>query len=326
MVEIAKLTLEVALVCSMVSTIYPNQAKDIKSSVVSNSSFLTTINVKQDDNLATTDFTKIFGENPTDENSNNSTSNAFKHKNLNLRILPLDNDNISILKIGEKAILFGAGKEENLNKILENLGNMNITSLEAIVFNNILDDTKNLYTLLEMNLSKKVLLSSPSTEKNVDNYHIFDKTEEVKSRCRELNAEVFDLKNNTNINFQGYNITSYLPRNTYSASLLLNYNEDYFFFADEMPPEVQKELTLPTVFAYITNSKVVPEYNLLQKIKPKKIIITTKDVPINEEHLTLLNKFVENDSLFKINNNTGINFNKEADKVKEIAKGTTNRE
>lgn len=324
MLEIAKLTLEVALVCSMVGSIYPKQAKDIKSSVINNSSFLTTINVKQDDNLATTDFSKIFGDNPTDENANNTKTATFKHKNLNLRILPLDDDNIIILKIGDKAILIGTGKEKNLNKLLENLGNMNITSLEAIVFNNILDDTKNLYTLLEMNMTKKVLLPSPNTEKNIDNYHIYDKLEEIKLKANELHAEIFGLKNNTNINFEGYNITSYIPKNTYAASLLLNYNEDYFFIAEEMPKNAQKELTLPKVFAYITNSKVIPEYSLLQKIMPKKIIITNKENGVPESTLTLLKRFVEDDSLFKISNSVGVDFNKNADTMKEIAKGNNN--
>lgn len=324
MLEIAKLTLEVALVCSMVGSIYPKQAKDIKSSVINNSSFLTTINVKQDDNLATTDFSKIFGNNPTDENANNTNTASFKHKNLNLRILPLDNDNIIILKIGDKAILIGTGKEKNFNKLLENLGNMNITSLEAIIFNNVLDDTKNLYTLLEMKMSKKILLPAPNTEKNIDNYHIYDKLEEVKLKAKELNSEIYELKNNTNINFNGYNITSYLPQNTYAASLLLNYNEDYFFIAEEMPKNAQKELTLPKLFAYITNSKVISEYSFLQKAMPKKIIITNKDNGIPNDTLSLLKRFVEDNSFFKISNSVGVNFNKNADTLKEIAKGNNN--
>ena len=116
-----KLLLEAALLANIAMTGYPKETANLRSSITNASNvFKTEINIPKNDNLSNVNFKNIFGTNPTDETADPVV--VEEKKDFTYTVIPLDNDFSSILKIGERGILIGAGKKENKAKILQYLG------------------------------------------------------------------------------------------------------------------------------------------------------------------------------------------------------------
>lgn len=300
MLNSSKFLAEILLTISIISSSFPTQRTEVINTINNSSSFfITPIEIKKDDNLAPMDFSKIFG-NPNPEDNNNP--HISSKENLNFAILNTNSDNISIFKLGEKTIVINPGKKENNKVLLENLGRMQVSKIDAIILTDLAESTDNLYTLLEMGIAKKTILPGIKIQKNTSDFELIQKLKEIKDKIIAKGGSVSEMIDQTKINLSNSIITSILQDNTTNTSLKLEYNENSIFYLANLKNTMQTDLYDKKVNTIIVNSNYELNSNLLKKLNPEKaIIIERKDVNTNEETINLLKKELKEENILYVN-------------------------
>ena len=259
-----KLLLEAALLANIAMTGYPKETANLRSSITNASNvFKTEITILKN----------IFGTNPTDELADPVI--VEEKKDFTYTVIPLDNDFSSILKIGERGILIGAGKKENKAKILQYLGKNNLQYLDAIIMLGAEDEESNIYEFAEMKLTTKIIMVNPDLEKNADNFNVMNRLSEI---------------------------TGYLEKGKKTASLVIKVGEQKILIKNEMSKEKIKDITNVEYDAIVTEEEKAIEEELLEKGKPRKVVLYSKDrlIQMSKENKEKIEKYVKPEDIIQV--------------------------
>ena len=255
-----KLLLEAALIANIAISGYPKETTNLRNSITNASNvFKTEITIPKNDNLSNVNFKNIFGTNPTDETADPVV--VEEKKDFTYTVIPLDNDFSSILKIGERGILIGAGKKENKAKILQYLGKNNLQYLDAIIMLGAEDEETNIYEFAEMKLTTKVIMVNPDLE-----------------------------------------ITGYLEKGKKTASLVIKVGEQKILIKNEMSKEKIKDITNVEYDAIVAEEEKAIEEELLEKGKPRKLVLYSKDrlIQMSKENKEKIEKYVKPEDTIQV--------------------------
>lgn len=300
-----KVIAEVLLGMSLLSFSFPSHTQDISNTISNSSSFfITPMQIKKDDNLSTVNFKDIFGSNPTDENTTVVSQN--QNKEMTLKILNFEDDFVAILKIGDKSLLLNSGKAKNRVTLMETLGRMQISKLDAVIITDINESTENLFTLAELGIVKKILLPGIQLNKNTSDFNLVEKLKDTKKKLEELNTNVQEIYDQTNINFAKATLKTILPEGSSSISLLIENNENTILLQGDLTQDKQKDIILPLVNTYIVQSKFALSKDYINKVKPEKVLLVErKDSLLSEDSKKQIQEIVGKDNLFNVNSTNG---------------------
>lgn len=296
-----KLLLEAALIANIAISGYPKETANLRNSITNASNvFKTEINIPKNDNLSNVNFKNIFGTNPTDETADPVV--VEEKKDFTYTVIPLDNDFSSILKIGERGILIGAGKKENKAKILQYLGKNNLQYLDAIIMLGADDEESNIYEFAEMKLTTKVIMVNPDLEKNSDNFNIMNRLSEIKTKLKEMGINVENLNDKTKVDFINSTITGYLEKGKKTASLVIKVGEQKILIKNDMSKEKIKDITNVEYDAIVAEEEKTIEEELLEKGKPRKLVLYSKDrlIQMSKENKEKIEKYVKPEDIIEV--------------------------
>lgn len=304
MLNSSKIMAEILLGITIVGSSFPTQTKEIQTTVNNSSSFfITPIQIKKDDNLATMNFAKIFGDNPTDENANNIQSINY---DMYFKILNTTDEGIYIFKMGDKTIVINPGSNHNSRLLLEELGRMQVNKIDAIILTDIKKSTDNLHTLVEMGLSKLVLLPNIQIQKNTQSLELVQNLKDLKDKIKSKGADINDLNDQTKINFSRSTITTFLPDNVDNISLQIENNENTIFIIGNLPEVVQRSANLKASNSVILEQSNSITKEILTKLNPEKLYIITNskedEINNNNEKTKLIEQAVNKDKISLITN------------------------
>ena len=300
-----KLLLEAALIANIAITGYPKETTNLSNSITNASNvFKTEINIPKNDNLSNVNFKNIFGTNPTDETADPVI--VEEKKDFTYTVIPLDNDFASILKIGERGILIGAGKKENKAKILQYLGKNNLQYLDAIIMLGADDEESNIYEFAEMKLTTKVILVNPDLEKNSDNFNIMNKLSSMKTKLKEMGINVENLNDKTKIDFVTATITGYLEKGKKTATLTIKVGEQKILIQNDMSKEKLKDILNVEYDVLVAEEEKDIDKDIFEKGKPRKLVIYSKDrlEPRNKGNKEKGDKYLKPEDIIEVNNDT----------------------
>lgn len=294
---------QIMLLTGMFQFAYPIENANLAYNIKNASKlFISEIIISRDNSYSTTDFTNIFGQNPTEENPVKPTQVVEEKKNFNFEVLPFGDDFSCILKIGSRGILISGGKKENLNDIVKFLGKNKLEYLEAIVMLDPTDSPENIYELIDMKIATKVILPATTLEKKEENFKILNNLVEIKEKLKSKGASIISAGNNTEINFYNAVIKTYIGKNSANLSMNISYKGKNIFIQNDSDKKALEDFKEKEVDTYIIPKNITPIKELFEKLNIKKAIIANskETSEFKKENRTIINKKVKDENIIDI--------------------------
>lgn len=298
-----------------IAQIYPVETKEVENNFINSSKvFQSELKISEGENLSTVDFKNIFGPNPGEETPITrvtEVNNDFK-----ITVMPLVDEQVILMKIGNRAVLFSPGKKVNVKKILEYLGKNQLEYVEAIIVsesnveeqvgqNGEVEYDSNIMEFIEMGLTNKVIITMPSLEKKTENFEIMNRLYKFRNKVKEKGATVISMSDKTKISFMTAEIQALIEKEKTKASFVIKNLDNAHIISNGLELKQIKEEKISGVDTYIIGNNEDLNKEKLNEMGAKKIIITNtskdgKDLKIEEIKNTAKEKGLKDEDIIEI--------------------------